>query len=106
MVESLEPLELARRLARGDDLVLLDVRTDRELAVCRLPNALHVPLHELEDRIDELDPTRHVVCICHHGIRSAGAAAFLESLAFRAVSNLDGGIDAWARTVDPAMRRY
>jgi len=106
MVETLTPLELAARLARGDDLVLLDVRTDRELAVCRLPNALHVPLHELEERALELDRTRHVVCICHHGIRSAGAAAYLESLEFPRVSNLEGGIDAWAAAVDPAMRRY
>jgi rhodanese-related sulfurtransferase len=54
----------------------------------------------------ELDPDRPVVCICHHGIRSASAAGALAHLGFAQVWNLSGGIDRWAAEIDPAMRRY
>lgn len=106
MVESIAATELAARLAAGEPLVLLDVRTARELAICALPGTLHVPLNELAERVVELDRSATIVCICHHGIRSAGAAAFLVSQDFPHVLNLDGGVDAWAARVDRAMPRY
>jgi rhodanese-related sulfurtransferase len=106
MVETIAATELAARLAAGDALVLLDVRTARELAICALPGSVHVPLHELAERVDELDRDATIVCVCHHGVRSAGAAAFLDSQGFPRVLNLDGGVDAWAARVDRSMPRY
>lgn len=103
----LSPADLAAKLAAGEELVLLDVREAGELEVCALEPNVHVPLGELAARVDELDPDRVTVCICHHGIRSARAAGFLAARAeFSEVYNLSGGIDRWAAERDPGMRRY
>lgn len=102
----IDPRTLSARLARGEALVVLDVREHEELAVARLAGALHVPLRELPARVDELDPESEVVCLCHHGGRSARAAAFLASRGFGRVLNLVGGIDRWALEVDPSLARY
>lgn len=85
---------------------LLDVREPWEHQICRLPAAALVPMRSIPDRLHELDPDRPVVCICHHGRRSAHVVMFLERAGFGDVYNLTGGIDAWAREVDPAMPTY
>lgn len=103
---SIGPRELAERLARGDSVCVLDVREHEELAIVRLAGATHVPLRELPGRLKELDASAEVVCLCHHGMRSAHAAAFLTSQGFERVLNLEGGIDAWALEVDPKLARY
>lgn len=103
----LSPAELAAKLEAGQELVLLDVREPEELELCALWPNVHVPLGELAARVDELDPERVTVCICHHGIRSARAAGFLVARhEFAEVYNLSGGIDRWAAELDPGMRRY
>jgi rhodanese-related sulfurtransferase len=105
-IEPLLPHELAARLAAGETLVLLDVREPEELAICALPGVVHVPLGELAQRYTELDPAAPTVCICHHGVRSARAAAGLAHLGFERLYNLSGGVDRWADDVDPGMARY
>lgn len=86
--------------------MLLDVRQDWETRLCRLPNAVHIPIEEIEFRTDELDPAADIVVYCHQGVRSAAVAEFLRQQGFGRVRNLAGGLDAWARAVDPTMRRY
>src|ERR1700741_2296325 len=98
--------ELKTRLDRGQPPVLLDVRQDWETKLCRLANAIHIPIEEIELRTEELDPQSEIVVYCHQGVRSAAVAEYLRSLGFADVKNLAGGLDAWARTVDPRMRRY
>lgn len=98
--------ELAQRLARGDDLLLVDVREASELAVARFPNALHVPLATVPLRLADLPTDRTIVLACHHGGRSMRALQFLRSRGYTALLNLEGGIDAWSRDVDPSVRRY
>ncbi|MEZ6017864.1 MAG: rhodanese-like domain-containing protein [Planctomycetota bacterium] len=104
--EALFPKDLAARLAAGEALVLLDVREAEELAICALPGVTHVPLSELSVRHTELDPDAPTVCICHHGVRSAHAAAGLARLGFERLFNLVGGVDRWAAEVDRSMARY
>lgn len=105
-VQSIEPAALARRIAEGAELVLLDVRQAEEVLLVRMKGARHVPLQELPARLGELDPRAELVCICHHGLRSAHAAAFLLQQGFERVLNLAGGIDRWAVEVDPSLTRY
>ena len=105
-IASIAPAELARRLAAGERLVLLDVREPFELAAARIEGVRAIPLGELARRAGELDPDAPTVCICHHGIRSARAAGHLAALGFRSVSNLSGGIDRWSLEVDPRIPRY
>ena len=85
---------------------LLDVREPWEFEVCRMKGSRLIPLSQLPARLGELDPGRTTVVICHHGVRSLRAAAYLEHCGFADVVNLSGGIDAWARMVDPAMAVY
>ena len=106
MMIELSPIELKQRLERHEPLVLLDVRQDWETRLCRLDNALHIPIEEIELRSDELDPAAEIVVYCHQGVRSAAVAEYLRGLGFPNARNLAGGLDAWARTVDPSMRRY
>lgn len=105
-MSEITPRELKARLDAGRPPVLLDVREAWELRLCRLPNALHIPLEELAGRVDELDPEQEIVVYCHQGVRSAAVVEYLRARGFRDVKNLRGGLDAWARTVDPTMRRY
>ena len=106
MSTELSPAELKQRLDEREPLVLLDVRQDWETRLCKLDNALHIPIEEIELRTEELDPAAEIVVYCHQGVRSAAVAEYLRSLGFAKVRNLAGGLDAWARTVDPSMRRY
>ena len=99
------PQDLKAQLDRHDSLVLLDVREDWETALCRLENATHIPIEEIELRTAELDQADDIVVYCHHGVRSAAVANFLRQQGFKAV-NLEGGVDQWARAVDPTMKRY
>ena len=100
------PQELKSRLAREDRPLLLDVRQDWETKLCRLEHAVHIPIEEIELRAEELDADTETVVYCHQGVRSAAVAEYLRQLGFRDVKNLAGGLDLWARTVDPSMRRY
>jgi adenylyltransferase/sulfurtransferase len=100
------PQELKTRLDGPAAPLLLDVRQDWETKLCRLPNAVHIPIEEIEMRTDELNPDDDIVVYCHQGVRSAAVADYLRQLGFKSVKNLAGGLDAWARSVDPGMRRY
>jgi rhodanese-related sulfurtransferase len=86
--------------------VLLDVREPWEHDICRIEGAQLTPLQQVPQAAAALDPQRPVVCICHHGTRSAHAAMFLQRQGIDPVFNLAGGIDAWARLVDRAMPTY
>lgn len=100
------PRELSASPARGERWVLLDVREAHEYAHCRIQGSIHVPLGDLRARLGELDPEAATVCICHHGIRSAHAAAALARAGFARVRNLSGGVERWALEVEPSMPRY
>jgi rhodanese-related sulfurtransferase len=100
------PQDLKARLDGGRPPILLDVRQDWETKLCRLENSIHIPIEEIELRTDELSPDSEIVVYCHQGVRSAAVAEYLRSLGFADVKNLAGGLDAWARTVAPSMRRY
>jgi adenylyltransferase/sulfurtransferase len=103
---NVEPREVGEWLRDGRGVTLLDVRTPVEVGICRLPGSIFVPLQELPERVSELDPEKRLVVYCHHGIRSAQAVAFLRGRGFARAINLSGGIEAWARDVDPSMPRY
>ncbi len=98
--------EVADRIARGEDLVIVDVREPHELAIAHFPHALHVPLGVLPLKAHELPATRTLVLACHHGARSMRALELLRERGFSQVRNLAGGIDAWSLEVDNTVPRY
>lgn len=106
-MQSISPTELKQWLSTSDALpFLLDVREPEEFAFCHLQGSLHIPMAEVATRWRELDPTRDLVVVCHHGVRSLQVAQFLEAQGFDRVINLTGGLDAWSREVDPSLPRY
>lgn len=86
--------------------VLLDVREPWEIATASIVGCVPIPMRDIPARSEELDDEAPIVCICHHGARSANVAMFLESRGFKQVFNLQGGIDAWSRQVDSAVPTY
>jgi rhodanese-related sulfurtransferase len=92
--------------ASRDKPVLLDVREPWEYQTCHIAGAVSIPMNTVPARQEELDPDAQIVCICHHGARSANVAAFLERNGFTQVTNLTGGVHAWALQVDPTMPTY
>lgn len=100
------PAELKAELAAGKKMQLLDVREAWEFETASIQGSKLIPMGEISARVSELDPTTEIVVICHRGGRSMQVAVFLERQGFSGVHNLTGGVDAWARTVDPAMPTY
>lgn len=109
-MKQLPVTEVAQWLAGAGEPLLLDVREPWEfqLAAIRIDGAttLNLPMGQIPQRLAELDPAQPILCICHHGMRSAQVVAFLERAGFDSVYNLAGGIDAWSTKVDPAVPRY
>ena len=103
----LTPTELAQRLLQaGDKPLLLDVREPHEFRYCHIEGSRSMPMGDVFQRLEELNPEQETVVICHHGIRSAQIANFLISHGFGKVSNLRGGVAAWADEVDREMPTY
>lgn len=101
---------VAEQAAAGMPALLLDVREPWETALgtIQLPQArtLTWPMQTIPDRLDELDPAQPIVCICHHGMRSAQVVAFLQRQGHDQVYNLAGGTHAWSTEVDARLPSY
>ena len=104
-VPEMQVEELKRRLDKGDDLYVLDVREPHEYQICNIGGHL-IPLGDLPKRVNELDSSREIVAHCRSGVRSAKAVGFLQQAGFKKVHNLAGGILAWADRIDPKMPKY
>lgn len=88
-----------------DSLQVLDVREPWEYERVNLPGSLLIPLGQLAEQYGKLDRNKPVAVICHHGVRSAHACYFLEKAGYDTI-NISGGIDLWARELDPQMAIY
>ncbi len=98
--------ELKAKQDRGDKFVLVDVREPFEWDICRIPGAKLIPLGQLASRMSELDSADDIVLQCKGGARSARALRLLREAGFSKVTNLDGGITAWAEQVDTSVPKY
>jgi rhodanese-related sulfurtransferase len=107
-MKQITPRELAAWLADEgrEKPLLLDVREPWEFERARIAGAELVPMREIAARLDEINPARPIVAICHHGGRSLQVAMFLEKNGYNNVHNLAGGVDGWSKTVDPAVPLY
>jgi len=102
----IEAKELAGRLERGETVALVDVREPHELEIAQLTGAVLIPLGELPSRLDELEMDDEIVLFCRTGSRSARALEMLVAAGFRQARHLRGGLNAWARDVDPTIPVY
>jgi rhodanese-related sulfurtransferase len=100
------PREVSARLARGDKFLLVDVREKWEYDAARVEGSVLIPLREVPMHLRELAAAGDVVCMCHHGVRSMDAAAWLRSKGVEGARSMAGGIDRWTTDVDPLVPRY
>ncbi|MFZ4654740.1 MAG: rhodanese-like domain-containing protein [Methylococcaceae bacterium] len=105
-LKTLTAKDLEARRQSGDALWLLDVREPHEFAYCHISGSINIPMNTIPSRLSEIDVNAAIVTICHHGIRSAAVAHFLIAQGVTEVINLEGGVDAFARDIDPTMGRY
>jgi Rhodanese-related sulfurtransferase len=106
-MQEITATELKRRLDAGEDIQLIDVRQPNEHAYAKIEGAKLIPLSELMNRLDEIDPSKETVVHCHLGGRSARAIDALQRAGFKGkLLNLKGGITAWSDEVDPSVPKY
>jgi sulfur-carrier protein adenylyltransferase/sulfurtransferase len=106
-MEEITATELKQRLDQGDDLQIIDVREPHEFEIGRIPNSTLIPLGQILNRQDEIDPNRETVVHCKMGGRSARAIEALQRSGFTGrLMNLKGGILAWSSEVDPSVPKY
>jgi len=106
-MEEITSSELKKRLDNGDDIQIVDVRENNEVAISRLPNSIHIPLAQVLVRMNEIDPNRETVVHCKMGGRSARAIDALQRSGFTGkLLNLKGGIIGWSNEVDPTVAKY
>ena len=99
--------EVKNMLKRGDEFTLLDVREPSELEKARIEGSTNIPMGDVPMRAhQELDPDDHIVVLCHHGVRSLSVTSWLRQQGFEKAQSVRGGIDGWARTVDPKIPLY
>ena len=106
MIPEINAAELSQRLGQPNPPVIIDVREPDEFEYAHIAGAQLKPLGDIEQWAGELDREGEYVLQCHSGSRSAYATSYLQSLGFKRVFNLRGGIDAWSRLVDPNIPRY
>jgi rhodanese-related sulfurtransferase len=108
LIPEVGPAELERWRHDADAAppVLVDVREPWEFAYCHISDSRSVPLAELPVALGTLPRDRDLVVVCHTGMRSYHAAAWLRNAGFQRVFNLRGGVAAWAAEVEPAMKQY
>jgi adenylyltransferase/sulfurtransferase len=100
------PVELKRKMDRGDDFVLVDVREPEEYAIGRIPGSRLIPLATVAERLHELSSADEIVVHCRSGVRSGKAVEFMKQAGYRKVKNLVGGILRWSDDVDPTVPKY
>jgi rhodanese-related sulfurtransferase len=113
MLTQITPAQLndwAAQHAGVGPLIVLDVREPWELQTASVKPAgfelLSIPMQGVPARLSELDRTRPVACLCHHGSRSMQVASFLVQQGFEHVANIAGGIHAWSSQVDATVPTY
>lgn len=97
MINEIDSQTLQQRLAAGEDLLLVDIRTPAEVAQGIIPGCMKLPMHLIPLRMNELPKNKDVVLYCRSGARSYQACAYLMQQGQERVLNLRGGIIAWAR---------
>ena len=105
-VTQIDPAGLKAKMDAREPLCLLDVREPWEVALAAIPGSLAIPMDEIPARLKELDAASEIIVMCKSGGRSQRAAQYLLAQGYRKVSNLQGGINAWSRDIDPDVPEY
>ena len=106
-MQSITVSQLKERLEQREEKpLLLDVREPWEFAICHIDGSRLLPMREIPNAVDDLDNEQEIIVICHTGVRSLQVCYYLQHEGFAKVSNLTGGVHAWATTIDSQMPTY
>jgi len=105
-VPTLSVQDIKARLDANESLLLLDVREPYELMVSQIRGAVNIPMSQLPARQHEIPRDRPVVVFCRAGVRSARLIAYLQAAGYTNLLNMEGGINAWSKDIDPSIPRY
>lgn len=98
--------ETRTKLQSGEGVVLLDVREHWERDLAHIEPSMHIPMGEIPEHLQELDPDSHIVVYCHLGVRSLNVTAWLREQGFEQVQSMRGGIDQWSKAIDGSVKQY
>ncbi|WP_026691280.1 rhodanese-like domain-containing protein [Alteribacter aurantiacus] len=99
-MKEMTPKEVSQAIKNNKDVSIIDVREDEEVAEGMIPGALHIPLGQIQDRIDDIDKDKEHVMVCRSGGRSGKAGSFLEKEGYNVI-NMTGGMLDWEDEVTP-----
>ena len=105
-MKSITPAALKTKLDAGEKPRLLDVREAWEYDLCSIESSTNISMSDIEQMLNEYRPDDEIIVICHHGMRSFQVANYLEGKDYSNITNLEGGVDAWAISVDADMAQY
>ncbi|MFM9278364.1 rhodanese-like domain-containing protein [Paenibacillus jiagnxiensis] len=94
-IPQIEPAELRRRLQAGEQLNLIDVREDEEVAAGMIPGAKHIPMNQIPAKLAEIDPDQEIIFICRSGYRSERVCEYLQQHGYDNCVNMTGGMLQW-----------
>jgi len=94
-MRSIEPAEVRRRLDAGEQLVIIDVREDEEVAAGIIPGARHIPMGTIPERMSDIPKEGEVILVCRSGNRSGRVYDYLEAHGYANTKNMTGGMLAW-----------
>ena len=97
---------LHKKLQNGEPFILLDVRERDEREMAKIEPSVHIPMHSVASRLAELDKEKEILVMCHMGGRSALITGLLRSQGFAKAKSVAGGIDAFAKEIDPSIATY
>jgi rhodanese-related sulfurtransferase len=113
MIPQVPPSALAawfQGVSQHGQPMVLDVREPGELQTASIQadgfELVTIPMGSVPQQLAQLDASRPIACLCHHGARSMRVAGYLESQGFAHVANISGGIHAWSLELDPTVARY
>ena len=97
---------LKNKLDNKEDFILVDVREKQELDVCKIKDAIHIPMGVISARLNKINFDKPVIVMCKSGGRSAQVCQFLNEQGYSNIYNLNGGIIRWALEIDTNMKMY
>ena len=106
IINEIDALEVKKRFDSDENLNIIDIRELDELKICKIDGAIHIPMMEIPNQIDQLDKESELIILCRSGARSHRVCQFLLSRGFKNVKNFSGGILDWIQQVDPSMQSY
>ena len=106
MTREITPQEFQARQETKEELVLLDVREYWERQTAHIEPSRHIPMAEIPSSLWELDPEKHIIVYCHHGVRSLTVTDWLRNQGYERVQSMAGGIDRWSVQIDSKVPRY